>query len=129
MSRVVARGWATVDLDRAAGSLAGLLAPGSRFADASRSAILGARCRVGRAIRDDGAGADWIVLLEPDTEGRLAAHLARHDEGWAVVWEANGGDVRDGTDSAGPLGGERLIDGTPAGDQFRLLLTAATIDR
>ena len=29
-----------------------------------------------------------IVLLEPSTEGRLAATLARHGEGWCATWLA-----------------------------------------
>ena len=43
-ARVLAVGWATVELDRAAEELAHLLAPGAGFAAAASSVLLGARC-------------------------------------------------------------------------------------
>jgi hypothetical protein len=69
----LAVGWGTVDLERAA------LGLGS---DRSTTPLpdddlLGARCLSVRPIADDLP----IVLLEPNTEGRLAASLARHGEG------------------------------------------------
>ena len=91
-----------------------------RFTAAERSQLLGARCR--RAATGDD---EWIVLLEPDTEGRLAAFLARHGEGWAVTWEV-GGATRRGT--PGPLGPE-LAGDQPVRGPFRLILTPATIER
>jgi len=39
LNRFVGRGWATVDLDRAATELADLIEPGSAFTDAPRSEI------------------------------------------------------------------------------------------
>ncbi len=131
----MARGWATVELERAAAALTGLLTPGAVFEEASRSAILGARClrsRARGAAASDGVvdDADWIVLLEPDTEGRLAGHLARFGEGWAVTWTVGDGDGdrrRHGF-TPGPLGEERLAEGRDIGGPFRLLLPAATID-
>ncbi len=130
------RGWATVELERGAAELEDRLAPGAAFEMASRSAILGARCLRGRARRveaenqDEDAGADWIVLLEPDTEGRLAGYLARFGEGWAATWAvADDDEERPGTGVAvGPLGEERLAGGGASGRPFRLLLSAATID-
>jgi hypothetical protein len=127
VTRLVGRGWATVDLERAATDLADRLAPGARFEATARSAILGGRCMRARA-GPDGDGADWIVLLEPDTEGRLAGYLARFDEGWAAIWEVSDHEAGDRQLSTeGPLGDERLVAPTAVGP-FRLLLSAATID-
>ena len=109
-------GWATVDLDRAARELAHLLVPGCGFAEAPSSVLLGARCRVGPAAAD---AALRIVLLEPDSEGRLAATLARAGEGWAATWTVRRpvptrrlDPSRPAALSAprqGPLGRERLL--------------------
>lgn len=130
--RVIAVGWATVELDRAASELAALLVPGTAFADAMPSEHLGAWCRIGHVVRG-AADADIIILLEPFTEGRLSATLARHDEGWRASWEAPDGSVAEATARAlsverpGPLGPERLIlDGPVTGPHHRLLV-AATI--
>ncbi len=129
MTRVVGSGWATVDLERASAELADRLAPGAGFEVAPRSAVLGARCLRGRA-RSDGVGGGWIVLLEPDTEGRLAGYLARFGEGWAATWTVPA-DVTGDQDSrwaGGPLGEERLVEATATAGPFRLVLSAATID-
>ena len=91
----VAVGWATVELERAVGELTHLLAPGATFEAAPSSVILGARCLVGPAAED----GLRIVLLEPETEGRLAATLARAGEGWAATW------ARDGAVATGPRTG------------------------
>jgi hypothetical protein len=130
--RVIARGWATVELERAERDLGPLLADDEMFTDAPRSALLGARCRSGRARPDDPVGAAWIVILEPDTEGRLAAFLARHGEGWAVIWSApvlaatTGGGSSAGT--PGPLGSEGLAEPSATAGPFRMRLTTATIE-
>jgi hypothetical protein len=137
VTRTIGRGWATVEVERAAAALADLLAPGAAFQEAPRSAILGARCLRGRAgpagagdEDDDGDDPDWIVLLEPDTEGRLAGYLARFGEGWAATWTVR--DDPRGRRGAGlargPLGEERLADRSPPVGPFRLQLSAATID-
>ncbi len=58
--------------------------------------------------------------LEPNTEGRLAASLARHGEGPAAVWLAVGDlpaavaglrstGVATSVEQPGPLGAERLL--------------------
>ena len=120
MSRAVGRGWATVELDRAEAEVRAALGVDLRFAEAQRSRLLGARCR--RAATPDG---EWIVLLEPDTEARLAASLARRGEGWAATWEA-GDPTRPGT--PGPLGLELLAGEQPLRGPFRLILTTATIE-
>jgi hypothetical protein len=88
-ARLLALGWATVELERAASSW-----PDVRWEAAPRDSLVGARSLVARArLRADApparpAPADvvTIVLLEPDTEGRLAASLARHGEGPAVLY-------------------------------------------
>jgi hypothetical protein len=130
MSRTVARGWATVELERAAAELGGSLVDGTGFEAAEPSIALGARCLLGPAA--DGRGV--IVLLEPDTEGRIARFLARHGEGWAATW-LDGEDaddrrrmvVMDGP-TPGPFGPERLERGLPWGP-FRLQVAPATIGR
>jgi len=123
----VAVGWATVELDRAAGELQPLLAPGATFETAPDCPLLGARCRVGRAGGRD-ARAPLIVLLEPITEGRLAATLARHGESWCATWESDAKDsARASAERSGPLGPERLILGGPPGGPHHLLVSAATI--
>ena len=133
MTRVVGRGWATVELERAAAELLVHLAPGAVFHEAARSVLLGARCLRGRArpaAGDDDPDADWLVLLEPDTEGRLAASLARFGEGWVATWTGPDDGPRrpDAGGIPGPLGNERLADRTPVAGPFRVLLSAATID-
>ena len=78
---VVAVGWATVDLDRAERQLveAGVV-PGPLIVAGAVEA-LGATSR--RA--DDSAFDVPLVLLEPVTEGRLAATLARRGEGPCAI--------------------------------------------
>jgi len=122
--RVIGHGWATVELERAADDHRASLLAGTGFESAPRSAALGARCLRGRSA--DGTG--WIVLLEPDTEGRISAFLARHGEGWAATWLAAD---RDPSMTAGPLGAE-AIDAqatTPRWGPYRLRSAAATIER
>ena len=127
----VAVGWATVELDRAVAELAAALQiPSARFVDAPGSVSLGARCLVaGRVLR---AGVS-LALLEPETEARLAATLARHDEGPVALWLA----VGDLTAAAatlhragrpisqpqvGPFGPERLLLDGPIHGPHRLLV-------
>lgn len=50
---------------------------------APRSMALGCVCRVATGVLFDGGS---LALLEPDTEGRLAASLARLGEGPTVAW-------------------------------------------
>jgi hypothetical protein len=122
----LAVGWATVELDRAARELSDLLEPGSAFDDAPSSVILGARCRVGSAAAE---GSVRIVLLEPDTEGRLAATLARHGEGWVATWTtAPTGAIPSGGDLSaarpGPFGEERVVLDGPFTGPHRLIVEA-----
>jgi hypothetical protein len=71
--KVAAIGWATIELDRAAVELGAEL--GTTFEPAGRDALLGATVR--RSTSNEPA----ILLLEPDTEGRLSGALAKHGEG------------------------------------------------
>ncbi len=80
----LAIGWATVDLDRMERDFADAYAGSVTSAvELPNETLLGARCRL---IRPGVAGVPPIVLLEPTTEGRLAATLARHGEGPAAIW-------------------------------------------
>src|SRR5262245_28213071 len=120
----IARGWATVELDRAAIERRRDLAPGAAFEPAHRSAVLGASCLRGRAV--DGG---WIVLLEPDTEGPISGFLARHGEGWAASWHATAATDATGRLAPGPCGPEALEPGHPRHGPYRLRVAAATIRR
>lgn len=120
--RVVGIGWATVELDRAAREFG----VDGGFRVVADSVLLGGACR----LRTRGPSVPALLLLEPVTEGRLAASLARRGEGWAAVWLA---DLAAGPRTAlsaprpGPLGIERLrLDG-PRDGPHRLYLEAATI--
>jgi hypothetical protein len=77
-----------------------------------------------------------IVLLEPSTEGRLAASLARYGEGPMAVWlevarlrdaEAmlRRGAVAISAPDHGPLGLERLLLDGPIHGPHRLLVELA----
>jgi hypothetical protein len=83
-SRLYAIGWATVELDRAERELTAELglAPGT-FIEAPDSGVLGAHCRV---ARDTFPGGVALAILEPSTEGRLSAALARHGEAPLAAW-------------------------------------------
>ena len=105
-------GWATVELDRAARELGPAVggAPELHFEPAPDDPVLGARSRRARV-----GDRPWLVLLEPATEGRLAAFLARHGEGLAAVYAvgaATDSPVRPAAQLAtGPLGRQRWLAG------------------
>ncbi|MBA2755985.1 MAG: GNAT family N-acetyltransferase [Chloroflexi bacterium] len=131
--RPLALGWATVELDRATSELGSLIGEGQIARSAPRSAALGAACQM---FGTDDPEMPWVVLLEPDTEGRLAATLARHGEGWAAAWWSGADDARPATPAAriawspprpGPFGPERLLLGGPTTGPHRLTATPATI--
>jgi hypothetical protein len=113
---IVALGWATVDLDAVRGRIESDAGFGA-FDPAPRDDHLGARAAVHRPGEDSGEPIE--VLLEPDTEGRLAASLARHGEGFAAIWfgQPEGEDVEPpegfGSLADGPLGPARLMLGGP----------------
>ncbi len=115
-ARVVAIGWATVDLDRAWVELSTAdPADGPPFDDGSvresaRDDLLGARSRW---LADEVAGPG-LILLEPDTEGRLAAGLVRRGEGPIALYVALVGlELSDAVDRLGS-GGVRVRTGQTA---------------
>jgi hypothetical protein len=114
-------GWATVELDRAERELAGV----GPFLAAPGDVALGASARRSPLTK---GGPPAIVLLEPDTEGLLAAALARFGEGVLVVYlgPLDRADVDDtprlGPPRPGPLGPARLVIGRPAWGPHVLVL-------
>jgi hypothetical protein len=124
-SSVLAVGWATVELDRAARELGSAF--GLDFVDVAGSIHLGCACRRSVATVD----GVHVVLLEPTTEGRLAVTLARHGEGLAAAWlrtpSAPGEQGPSSVARPGPFGAERLaLGGSPSGPHH-LLVAGATI--
>lgn len=130
-------GWATVDADRATAELRGVLElPDIEAVALPADGPLGASClRLERG--DDGPA---LVLLEPTTEGRLAAALARRGEGVAVAWVAPGlddtrllaranlGGLVLSAVGRGPFGTERLVlGGPPWGPHLVLTAPGATM--
>lgn len=127
--------WATVDRERAAAALGGA---GDELA---RDEHLGAFVLL--VGSPDGEPA--IALVEPSTEGRLAATLARHGEGpigryvavdervpWAeLAARAAGAGLAMSPPAGGPFGPSRLIvGGPPFGPQVVLVdRRAGTIGR
>jgi hypothetical protein len=112
------------NLDRAVSELTRDLGlPADSFTEAVDSVTLGARGRVAPAAID---GETAVVILEPSTEGRLAAFLARHGEGPAAIWFlADGGAIGEvWVDRLGPFGPERLAPGGPVEDVLRFLVLA-----
>jgi hypothetical protein len=120
--RPIALGWATVDLDRAAAELAmelGLAV--TAFLPAPDSIVLGARCRVAGGALPGGVA---LAIVEPATEGILAAALARHGEGPSVTWvrSSHAPSRSAASTRTGPFGPERLKPGGPAQGPFLLLI-------
>jgi hypothetical protein len=123
---MVAVGWATIDLERSI-AMAGV-EDGSEWAPATRDALLGARSARRSPVpvpaptrAAAGDEAVEVVLLEPDTEGLLAATLARFGEGLAVAWFAPDPDPSSGARrpplspaGATPFGPGRRLLGGPA---------------
>jgi hypothetical protein len=119
--RPIAIGWATVDRDRAVAEIAAELGTSSAaFLPAADSMVLGARCRVAYEVLP---GGQPLAILEPATEGRLAALLARLGEGPAATW-SRAVTAGPGPRSAvpGPFGFECLPPGGPAYGPFSLLI-------
>ena len=120
---IVGIGWATVELERAAEDLTAAFVragmPEPAWAPAPREGLLGASAWVSHewwpTWTPDEPPA--IALLEPDTEGRLAATLARFGEGVGAVYVAPRASdaegriepARVGRPSGGPLGAGRLV--------------------
>ncbi len=111
-------GWATVELDRAVAELSALLPGRPTFEPAGDDEHLGARCRVARPRHS----VPWVIL-EPSTEGRLAAFLVRHGEGLVAAWvESIDPPVALSKRGRTALGQARLVVGrTPAAAQVFVL--------
>jgi hypothetical protein len=120
--RLAGLGWATVDRERAQAELEALLAGEPRapavgpWAQLERDAALGAR----GWLRDPAQGSTLpaLAVLEPDTEGRIAAFLARFGEGVAVIYLGDG--------SPGP---GRLVRGGPSWGPHVIVLESSTVAR
>jgi hypothetical protein len=78
--RIVGIGWATVDLERAAAALA---SPEVVFEPGADDDLLSAAALVARPV-----AGPVVIVLEPMSEGRLAAGLARRDEGPLALYLA-----------------------------------------
>jgi hypothetical protein len=128
--------WSTVDLDRAEADLDPWLLPrdaASGDGDAPDDPHLGARARRRRTTALPGG---TLVLVEPRTEGRLAASLARDDEGpcalylapsaglaeWTAVARRRG--VRVSARRPGPLGPAVLLPGRSLAGPHLLMVEA-----
>jgi hypothetical protein len=121
-------GWATVDLDRAneAFDVADVAGAGAGWQSTPRDAHLGATAR-SRVTPLEPRGPT-LILLEPDTEGRLAAALARHGERVAAIYVSGAAIATTATRSMlsdaadGPLGpARRLLGGQPDGPEILVL--------
>jgi hypothetical protein len=128
---VIGLGWATVDTERAVAELSHARPDAAPFEPGVPEALLGGSSLIGRAT----AGRVRLVILEPSTEWRLAAALARHDEGPAALWVRRTGravpaDLRLSGPADGPFGRERLVLGGPIGGPHLLVVEepAGTID-
>ena len=119
-------GWATVELDRAEVEVAALASRGEPLVrQAHDERVLGARCRLLRF-----GDARDVVLLEPSTEGRLAAALARHGEGSLALYllvdagapeRARRAGFTLASLGRGPFGPERLVIAGPRDGPFLIL--------
>lgn len=122
-------GWATVELDRAQREVVQRLGLGEPLVEeVPNDELLGASARLLRFTGDRD-----LILLEPATEGRLAASLARFDEGSAALYlvatvAAFDASRRAGlalsAERSGPLGPERLVVGTPRYGPHLLIVAA-----
>ena len=95
---VLAVAWATVDVERAAAETEAV--PGDRRL---RDATLG-----GSVVLVGGLPVA-VALLEPDTEGRLAAMLARHGEGPIGIYALHAAPADAVFRDQGPFGRQRLL--------------------
>jgi hypothetical protein len=116
-------GWGTVELDRAEDELSMWLGPRVPGDDVEDEPLLA------RARLHEGGGlpGTWTALLEPSSEGRVAAALARDGEGpiaiylrpaagldaWIVGAQARGTTI--GARRPGPFGDEVILPGAITG--------------
>jgi len=123
-AELVAVGVSTVDWQRAARALGD-----EDWPSLPRDPLLGATVH-----RAPSVGEPIVLLLEPDTEGPVAATLARFGEGAAAVYVRSPsphGPVPQGGRAArsGPFGPARLLPGPASGPHVVALLPGATIER
>ena len=128
-------GWATVEAERAIRELDQLLGTVGTVGTAAwepvvRDELLGASAWIRAAPVNP---PTMLVVLEPDTEGRLAASLARWGEGVLAVYvrPPAAGDLeppaRIGTSAgSGPLGPGRLVAGGPAWGPHVIVLNGSS---
>jgi hypothetical protein len=121
---LIAVGWATVDTDRAVRQLANAFGIAEdAFVAGPVSAALGARCSIAMAGREVGDIA--LVVIEPAAEGRLAAALARWDEGPVAAWYATADEpVSTRPGLPGPFGREWIVGADPLTGPHRLLVVS-----
>jgi len=112
-------GFATVEMGRGARDVAERFGvdPGA-FRLAADESWLGAVARVARL------GGARLVVLEPTTEGRVAAALARFGEGPVAVYVGLPGPAS-GSVRRGPLGAGSLVPGSPAWGPFTIVLAGS----
>lgn len=118
-ARLLGVAWATVELERGVRELTARfgLATGA-FRSSVEDGWLGAAAKVARL------GTASLVLLEPVTEGRVAAALARFGEGPVAVYVGLPGPA-EGAVRPGPLGAGSLLPGSPAWGPFAIVLALA----
>jgi hypothetical protein len=131
--RVIGTGLATLDLDQAEERARAIIAHRA-ITDAADDALLGARCRI--VSVDEGPS---LLLLEPITEGRLAASLARYGQepvasymatlvpGEDVLAAAAMAGISLSPSTPGPLGMSRLVLGGPAWGPHVILVESAAV--
>jgi hypothetical protein len=130
---LVGLGWCTVDLERTESELDPWLGPRPvgqpPGTELDRDGLLGDEHLGARARLREGAGLPgaWMVLLEPSTEGRTAASLARDGEGPCALYLRPAVGLDAWLDAAreagitasarrdGPFGAQVLLAGSPAG--------------
>ena len=130
--RLVGLGWATVELDRAAEELGMWLGDRPERSDGT-DPLLGAYARVFAA---GGLPGDAVVLLEPSTEGRVSASLARDAEGPTALYlrpaaglgpwlrAARTRGVRVGPRRLGPLGSSVIVADGPISGPHLVIVDA-----
>ena len=123
-------GWATVELDRAEEEVRGAFGElgDPEVSTPPDSRVLGARCRLLRF-----GDVRSVLLLEPSIEGRLAAGLARHGEGFLAryllvdvggVERARQARFTLSSEGRGPFGPERLVIVGPRSGPFLVIVAA-----
>lgn len=127
--RPVAVGWATVDLERTAADLAA--ADGGTIRPAASDTLLGAATAVvlpaGHSTAPMPVPGPALVLLEPASEGRLAAALARWDEGGTVLYlGARNGDLGSALERLAVVGVRTASGHGPFGEAALILDGRAT---